>query len=74
MSEKKPIPTSGEQKGKTCPVCGDRSYSREGIHPQCASLQADAPRKAQLAAEKKAKAGASGKKRIPWGSMNQQID
>ena len=40
---------------KVCPICKKPSYSSEGIHPQCAVIQADAPRQARLAAEKKAK-------------------
>jgi hypothetical protein len=56
MSEKKPTPIVAERGGKVCPVCGKQSYSREGVHPQCAMIQADAPRTLRLAAEKKAKA------------------
>ena len=37
-------------------MCGHRSYSPGGIHPQCAMVLADAPRKARLLAEKKAAA------------------
>ena len=55
MSEKKPTPIFVERNGKICPVCGKPSYSREGVHPQCAMTQADASRKMRLAAEKKAK-------------------
>jgi hypothetical protein len=40
----------------TCPICGHSSYSPDGIHPQCAVTQADAPRQAQLLAAKKAMA------------------
>ncbi len=56
MSEKKPTPIVVGPRGKFCPICGKRSYSREGVHPQCAMMQADAPRKLRIAAEKKAKA------------------
>ena len=56
MSEKKPTPIIVERNISICPVCGKRSYSRGGIHPQCAMIQADAPRNLRLAAEKKAKA------------------
>jgi hypothetical protein len=56
MSEKKPTPIVNERRGRVCPVCGKASYSRDGVHPQCSMLQADAPRKLRLAAEKKAKA------------------
>ncbi len=56
MSHKKPTPILGERSTKICPVCGKRSYSAGGIHPQCAVQQADAPREAQLKAKKKAEA------------------
>jgi predicted nucleic-acid-binding Zn-ribbon protein len=52
MSEKKPIPALALRGAHDCPVCGKRSYSATGIHPQCAMVQADAPRKRRLAAEK----------------------
>jgi len=39
--------------GRPCPVCGKKSYSSTGIHPQCAMQQADEPRQRQLAAEKR---------------------
>jgi hypothetical protein len=42
--------------GKICPICGKRSYSAAGIHPQCAVKQADAPRQLLLAAERKERA------------------
>jgi hypothetical protein len=44
MSERKPVPILSSGKSKTCPVCGKNSYSRAGIHPQCAAKQADAAR------------------------------
>ncbi len=56
MSAKNPSPIVVQPSGKICPVCGKPSYSREGVHPQCAVIQADAPRKLRLAEEKKAKA------------------
>lgn len=56
MSEKKPTPIIVEPNSAICPVCTKRSYSRGGIHPQCAMIQADVPRKLRLSAEKKAKA------------------
>jgi hypothetical protein len=34
-----PIPTR-----PMCPVCKKAVYSRGGIHPQCAMIQADPPR------------------------------
>ncbi|HXY36360.1 MAG TPA: hypothetical protein VEI07_19135 [Planctomycetaceae bacterium] len=36
-----------------CPVCGTTSYSRRGIHPQCAQLQADDRRMSKLKAVKR---------------------
>jgi hypothetical protein len=55
MSTKKPFAMNIDRNGKHCPVCGKRSYSLDGVHPQCAMLRADEPRKLRLAAEKKAK-------------------
>jgi hypothetical protein len=31
-----------------CPICGEATYSRGGIHPQCAMAQADEPRATRL--------------------------
>ena len=42
--------TAGQ--GTTCPVCGFSSYSREGIHPQCAQQRADEKRVANLKSKK----------------------
>jgi hypothetical protein len=39
--------------GTVCPVCGKKSYSAAGVHPQCSMQQADAPRIAKLADQKK---------------------
>lgn len=44
MSQKKPPPMYPKPQDKYCPVCGEVSYSREGIHPQCAQTQADQQR------------------------------
>lgn len=55
MSEKKPTPRIIQPSGKLCPVCGKRSYSPGGIHPQCAVYQADAPRAAKIKADRKLK-------------------
>ncbi len=55
MSEKKPMPVAVGPIPKKCPVYGKSSYSLGGIHPQCAVSQADAPRRLQIAADKKAK-------------------
>ena len=57
MSQKMPLPlmTEGGTVASTrlCPVCGEASYSRQGIHPQCAVTQADATRTARLKAAAK---------------------
>ena len=56
MDYRKPVPVFllPATPRRVCPVCGARSYSREGIHPQCAQRQAEAPRLARLKAEKRA--------------------
>jgi hypothetical protein len=55
MSDKKPVPvTAARASEKLCPVCGKRSYSAAGTHPQCAQRQADTARKEKMAAEKAA--------------------
>jgi hypothetical protein len=56
MNHSKPTPLVPQPTPKTCPICGHSSYSPDGIHPQCAVTQADAPRKTQLDATKKAMA------------------
>ena len=61
---KKPEPLYREAPGKFCPVCGKRSYSLRGIHPQCAVQQADAPRQAVLAEEKREKARVQAAERL----------
>ncbi len=56
MDSSKPAPLMAMPTlGTVCPVCGKKSYSMGGIHPQCAVQQADAPRQAVLAAQKKEK-------------------
>jgi hypothetical protein len=56
MDSSKPAPLIAMPSlGTVCPVCGKKSYSMGGIHPQCAVQQADAPRQAVLAAQKKEK-------------------
>lgn len=51
---RKPTPLSPQPTPKLCPICGHASYSPDGIHPQCAVTQADAPRQVLLNAAKKA--------------------
>ncbi len=56
MDSRKPEPLfTTPSLGSICPICGKKSYSVGGIHPQCAMQQADAPRQALLAALKREK-------------------
>ena len=60
MDSSKPAPLmTMPSLGTVCPVCGKKSYSAAGIHPQCAVQQADAPRQAVLAKQKKEKKAAA---------------
>jgi len=54
MCYKEPVPLLPAHAAppRLCPVCGTVSYSRQGIHPQCAEHQADAPRMERLSAGK----------------------
>ncbi len=56
MHHKKPVPLLlvDAPPRRLCPVCGAVSYSREGIHPQCAERRADAPRMERIQAEQDA--------------------
>jgi hypothetical protein len=38
---KKPLPLFDVQIRPMCPICGHASYSRAGIHPQCAMAAED---------------------------------
>ena len=53
---KRPVPITPKTETKVCPVCGQSSYSVAGIHPQCATVLADAPRSERLRAAKKSNA------------------
>ena len=55
MCYKKPVPLLlvDAPPRRLCPVCGAVSYSRGGIHPQCAERRADAPRMERVKADKK---------------------
>lgn len=64
MTSKKPEPLLTQAPGKFCPICGKRSYSLRGIHPQCAVQQADAPRQAVLAEEKRERVKAEAAQRL----------
>lgn len=41
MSARKPRPLYVPVVRNHCPVCGEVSFSRHGIHPQCAARRAD---------------------------------
>ena len=45
MYEKKPQPPLPNRTHNRCPVCGEISYSRAGIHPQCSARRADEERR-----------------------------
>lgn len=49
----KPVPIVPQTVKKLCPICGKSSYSRDGIHPQCALQRADEPRNVKNRAAKK---------------------
>jgi hypothetical protein len=52
---RKPVPLNDHApKGSVCPICGKTTYSVGRIHPQCAMIQADAPRKQRLAEQRRA--------------------
>ena len=55
MEHKRPIPLMerAQKRRSACPVCNQPSYSRGGIHPQCAAQRADASRMARVKAAKK---------------------
>jgi hypothetical protein len=53
MNNNKPTPLIIEIGKKVCPVCGQSSYSRDGIHPQCAMRRSDSLRRSQLPAPQK---------------------
>lgn len=65
MNAKKPQPLFKSRQRKLCPVCGNASYSRAGVHPQCAQQQADEKRVARLKAKRKRLAKAEAKKSAP---------
>jgi len=55
MNQRKPAPLDPPPARKSCPVCGEVSYSRAGIHPQCAQELADSRRQARQKTAKKPK-------------------
>jgi len=50
MDSLKPAPLFPQRTRQRCPICGLPSYSREGVHPQCALQKADEPRNRRLRA------------------------
>ena len=56
MSILKPVPIVPQPTKNLCPICGKASYSRDGIHPQCALQRADEPRNLKNRAAKKKEA------------------
>lgn len=54
QDNRKPSPLFRTALGKECPICHKKTYSKAGIHPQCAVIQADAPRQLRLKAMKRA--------------------
>ena len=53
MSILKPVPIVPQPVKNLCPICGKASYSRDGIHPQCALQRADEPRNVKNRAARK---------------------
>ena len=54
MNAKRPEPLYAAKTRPICPVCGAPSYSRAGIHPQCAQEKADEQRMQEVKAKRKA--------------------
>lgn len=50
----KPEPIFKTKTRPVCPVCGKTSYSKDGIHPQCALVKAEEPRMKKIKAKQKA--------------------
>src|SRR4051812_23245824 len=67
VSERKPVPIIPLGSKAVCPVCHKPSYSRGGMHPQCALARADAKTRAAL----KAKATTDEKRAVkkPWAKI-----
>lgn len=54
MNAKRPEPLYEAKSRPVCPVCGTATYSRAGIHPQCAQDRADERRMEKIKANRKA--------------------
>jgi len=50
---KKPEPLLPADKHDVCPVCGEKSYSQAGVHPQCSVKLADEKRMEGIKREQK---------------------
>ena len=66
MSILKPVPIVPQSVKNLCPICGKASYSRDGIHPQCALQQADEPRNLRLRAARKTEVKVSAPRQRLW--------
>lgn len=56
MHAKRPLPLYEAKPRPLCPVCGQATYSRAGIHPQCAQERADKERMEVVKAKRNANA------------------
>ncbi len=65
MTSKKPTPLVSGNKHEKCPICGERSYSRTGIHPQCSRRQFDEKRVSRIKREQAEKADLPANSK-PW--------
>ena len=72
MSEKKPTPIVVQRSERVCPVCGKRSYSAAGVHPQCSMKRADQLRK--LAPKPRQKASAQPARQRSWDKKCPKCD
>lgn len=57
------------RKAKTCPVCGQSSYSKDGVHPQCSVQLADEERAKELIEARKKPASKAGQPRKSWNKQ-----
>ena len=57
-----------DRKAKTCPVCGQSSYSKDGVHPQCSVQMADEKRAKDLLESRK-KTPDTGQPRKSWNKQ-----
>jgi hypothetical protein len=62
----KPAPIFPQHHRNLCPICGTATYSRDGIHPQCAVQQADEPRNLKLQQKKRDKPKSEKPRQRSW--------